>query len=96
MFAIWNLPAAPNELVMARTAAENRVLASAGTDFGTLLARTAATGPSCVLIRRASGRRASEQARLLTDNLPTVADDLEAGAVVVLGEETFRSRRLPI
>lgn len=90
------LISAPDDVVIGRAAAENRVLVSADTDFGTLLARTAATAPSFVLIRRAAGRRASEQARLLTDNLPVVADDLEAGAVVVLGEDSLRIRRRPI
>jgi hypothetical protein len=47
-------------------------------------------------IRRAVGRRAAQQARLLTDNLPVVQDDLEEGAIVVLGEKTIRIRRLPI
>jgi predicted nuclease of predicted toxin-antitoxin system len=81
---------------MARAAAEERVLVSADTDFGTLLAQTPATVPSFVLVQRTSGRRASEQAQLLIDNLSAVAGDLEAGAIVVLGEETLRIRRLPI
>lgn len=62
---------------------EKRVLVSADTDFGTLLARSGAAKPSVVLIRRTVGRRAAQQARLLIDNLPEVQDDLEDGAVVV-------------
>jgi hypothetical protein len=49
-----------------------------------------------VLIRRASGRRAIDQAALIIDNLVTVKADLEVGAIVVLGESTVRIRPLPI
>jgi hypothetical protein len=47
------------------SAAQGRVLISADTDFGTLLARTHATAPSFLLLRRARGRRASEQAAII-------------------------------
>ncbi|MBS4730690.1 hypothetical protein MSM1_21045 [Mycobacterium sp. SM1] len=72
------------------------MLISADTDFGTSLARSGTTEPSIVLIRRAVGRRAAQQARLLIDNLPVAEAGLEDGSVVVLGEETMRIRRLPI
>lgn len=85
-----------DEEVIAQAATLDRVLVSADTDFGALLARTHATKPSFVLIRRASNRRAAEQSKLLTDNLQVVADDLAAGAIVVLGEDVIRIRRLPI
>ena len=73
-----------------------RVLVSADSDFGTLLARTNATSPSFVLVRRLIGRRVPELAAVLIENLPLVEDDLEAGAVVVLGDAKLRIRRLPI
>ncbi len=87
---------AQDQAVIEAAQVEGRVLVSADTDFGTLLARTRATGPSFLLIRRASGRRAIEQAELVVDNLDAITVDLEAGAVVVLGEATLRIRRLPI
>jgi len=37
-----------------------------------------------------------EQAQIILDNLPAVAEDLDAGAVVVLGDRTLRIRRLPL
>lgn len=90
------LTSATDEVVLAQAVADERVLVSADTDFGTLLARSGADKPSVVLIRRAVGRRADQQARLLIDNLPQVQDDLQDGAVVVFGEKTIRIRRLPI
>jgi hypothetical protein len=61
-----------------------------------VLARTGAISPSFLLIRRAANRRVAEQAVLLVANLPVVEDDLEAGAIVVIGESSLRIRRLPI
>jgi predicted nuclease of predicted toxin-antitoxin system len=90
------LASAPDEVVMSAAGTDLRTLISADTDFGTTLARTGATAPSFLLIRRASGRRATEQAVLIVDNLEAIAEDLAAGAIVVLGERALRIRRLPI
>jgi hypothetical protein len=49
-----------------------------------------------LLLRRASGRRAAEQAAIILSNLNVVQADLDAGAIVVLGEATLRIRRLPL
>ena len=90
------MASAADQVVLERARTERRVLISADTDFGTLLAQSGATSPSFLLIRRASGRRAAEQASLILANLDAVQTDLDAGAVVVLGETTLRIRRLPI
>ncbi len=90
------LASAADQTVIETARVEARVLVSADTDFGTLLARSQATSPSFLLIRRASGRRATDQAVLILDNLAAITSDLEAGAVVVLGETSLRIRRLPI
>jgi predicted nuclease of predicted toxin-antitoxin system len=78
------LTSAIDDVVLTLAVTEERVLISTDTDFGTLLARSAASKPSVVLIRRAVGRRAAQQARLLIDNVPVVQDDLDDRAVVVL------------
>jgi predicted nuclease of predicted toxin-antitoxin system len=90
------LSRASDEVVIARARTDDRVLVSADTDFGTLLARDGSASPSFLLMRRASGRRASEQAHLILDNLIAIEGDLMAGAIVVLGESTVRIRKLPI
>lgn len=90
------LRSATDEVVMETARTEGRVLVSADTDFGAILARTGAATPSFLLIRRAVNQRPAEQAALILDNLDVVTEDLDAGAVVVLGEATLRIHRLPI
>ena len=90
------LAAAEDRTVLAFAVETARVLVSADTDFGALLARTRATRPSFVLVRRAVGRGVPELATVIIDNLPVVENDLQAGAIVVLGDTTLRIRRLPI
>ena len=90
------LKSAPDTEVLARAELERRVLVSADTDFGTLLAASAAAGPSVVLLRTGSGRRAEQVARLLIANLPPLTDELARGAMVVMTDQRIRVRRLPI
>jgi predicted nuclease of predicted toxin-antitoxin system len=90
------LQAAADQVVLAAAEAEQRVVISADTDFGTLLSRSGAKLPSVLLIRRLVGRRAAEQAATILANLPAAAEDLKAGAIVVLTEEWVRIRRLPM
>ncbi|MDR1807074.1 MAG: DUF5615 family PIN-like protein [Propionibacteriaceae bacterium] len=91
------LAAAPDTAVLEAARLRRAVLVSADTDFGELLARTHAAAPSVVLLRRLGGRRAEDMAALLTANLQgPVRDDLEAGAIIVLGPDRLRVRRLPL
>jgi predicted nuclease of predicted toxin-antitoxin system len=62
------LQTATDEVVLARARAEQRVLVSADTDFGALLARSRAEFPSVLLMRRLVGRRAAEQAATILAN----------------------------
>jgi predicted nuclease of predicted toxin-antitoxin system len=90
------LQAASDGEILEKAAAEERVVVSADTDFGTLLALRRERRPSFVLLRRTLGRRPAEQAALILANLQDIAEALEAGAVVVFTEERLRIRRLPI
>lgn len=90
------MQAAPDPTVLQRAQVDERVLVSADTDFGGLLSRSRATGPSVLLIRRLAGRRAAEQSAIILANLDQIAEDLTAGAVVVIGDDWIRIRRLPM
>jgi predicted nuclease of predicted toxin-antitoxin system len=90
------MQAATDYVVLEHARADERILVSADTDFGGLLARSGASTPSVILIRRLSGRRAAEQAAIILANLDQVAEDLTAGAIVVLHEDSLRVRRLPM
>ena len=85
--------AACDYFVLERARAEGWVLASADIDFGAILTRSHATRPSFLLLRRAASRRVLAQAAIILDNFDAVEADLDAGAVVVLGETTLRIHR---
>jgi predicted nuclease of predicted toxin-antitoxin system len=74
---------------------DQRVLVSADTDFGELLAMSGATLPSVVLLRRPA-KAPEDQAEVLIANLPAVEEELAVGAVVVILRDRIRIRNLPI
>ena len=92
----YNLQAAEDGVVFSRAAEEDRVVVSADTDFGTLLATRGHAKPSVVLFRRQSPRRPEDQARVLLRCLPSIREALEKGAVVVIEDNRLRVRSLPI
>jgi len=92
----YGLATAEDIAVVERAAREGRIVVSADTDFGTLLAQRSQTGPSVILFRGASPRRPENQVAVLLANLATIADDLNKGAVVVIEPNRLRIRALPI
>jgi predicted nuclease of predicted toxin-antitoxin system len=85
----------PDEDIMARAEQEDRILISADTDFGELLANAPVLAPSVILFRR-TDKSAEGIAGVLVANLDQVGDDLADGALVVISDTRVRARRLPM
>ncbi|HET8863423.1 MAG TPA: DUF5615 family PIN-like protein [Solirubrobacterales bacterium] len=82
--------------ILQAAAKEERILLTADSDFGALLALGSLASPSVLLLRSADHLRPNEQAELMAANLPQIAEDLEKGAIVSLTSDRLRVRELPI
>jgi predicted nuclease of predicted toxin-antitoxin system len=92
----YELHAASDALIFERASRENRVVITADTDFGFLLARQQTRQPSVILLHHSFSHRPDEQAKILLGNLPEFAAALEQGCLIVLEARRVRIRTLPI
>src|SRR5215469_4117868 len=82
----------PDDQVMAVAEQQDRILVSADTDFGELLATAPVLAPSVILLRR-TDKTPDSLADVIVANLDQITDDLAAGALVVIGDTRIRARR---
>ena len=90
------MQAAADAAIVDRAADEDRIVVSADTDFGTLLAARKEAKPSVILFRHGSQHRPDDQAALLKTNLPQLEQALQAGSIVVISPDRIRVRALPL
>lgn len=87
---------ASDEEILMRAGDDERVVLSADSDFGTLLAVGRLSKPSFVLLRSADHLTPRQQADLVLAHLPQVGEDLAAGAIVSVAHLRVRVRSLPV
>ena len=91
-----SLEKADDEVILDLTCAEDRILISADTDFGAILAARVARKPSVVLFRGPANHRPSRQVEILTANLHHLDRTLAAGCLIAIDANRIRVRALPI
>jgi predicted nuclease of predicted toxin-antitoxin system len=92
----YGLQRAQDEEIFSLAEAEERILISSDTDFGTFLALWRKSKPSVILFRRGPDRRPEKQISLLLANLPVIQEALGQGSIVVFEQTRLRIHSLPI
>ena len=92
----YGMAAEDDEAIFDRAAQEDRILISADTDFGTILALRKTPKPSVILFRLSTHRHPDHQIQLLLANLTDFSVDLERGCIAVFEDTRIRLRPLSI
>jgi predicted nuclease of predicted toxin-antitoxin system len=91
----YGLHAAEDSMILERAGNEDRVVVSADSDFGMLLAVSRRSKPSFMLFREASIVHAQDYASRILESLPSFEREVEAGCVITFRRGRIRVRSLP-
>ena len=92
----YDIHKADDATVLERAERESRVVVSADTDLGTLLALRRASLPSVVLFRGPTSREPTRVAERLIAELPRATALLDSGCILTIEPQRTRVRPLPI
>lgn len=95
MFGAYGMHAASAEEILARALQEDRIVVSADSDFGVILAAQDAARPSFIFFRHPNLLVAHDYAGMLIPALPILEPELAGGCVAVFRNGRLRVRRLP-
>ncbi|GIH73527.1 MULTISPECIES: DUF5615 family PIN-like protein [Sphaerimonospora] len=87
---------APDTTIMALAVASGRVIVSADTDFGALLAQARATEPSVILVRELLELRPPDLVNIILSHLDILQPHLQEGAIAAFTTTGIRVRALPL
>lgn len=87
---------APDSTIMALATTGDRVIISADTDFGALLAHTRAAKPSVLLVREIVDLRPPDMVNIILGHLDVLEPHLESGAIAAFTTTGIRVRALPL
>lgn len=89
------LAGSSDEQIMTVAARDDRTIITQDTDFGTLHFLGGGAKPSVVMLRLRDGKP-GVQSGILLQRMPLFELEIKEGAIVIIGENVVRIRRLPI
>jgi len=94
--AEFDLHSATDDQIFDWAVEQGFVVVTADSDFGMLLALRRATSPSVVQLRHVAELAPDAHIELLVENLSTIREDLERGAIASLSPGRLAVRDLPL
>ena len=91
----YGMQAASDEGILARALLEDRIVVSADSDFGAILAAQESERPSFILFRETNLLAAPDYINMLLPALPVLEPELASGCVAVFRNGRLRVRKLP-